>query len=426
MRGKKLSIGLNVVLALFVMGTIMASTHAAAQTETVLINFNRNDKLVGGLEPDAGLIFDGAGNLYGTTIAGGTECAADAGCGTVFKLTPKAGGGWAETVLHNFNFNGQDGVNPAAGVIFDGAGNLYGTTLGGGAYGYGTVFELERTEAGGFAEKILHSFGKNASDGRAPCAGVILDAAGNIYGTTSAGGFFGTGAVFEVEHTSSGGLAEKILHSFTNKGTGGSDPLAGLIFDTAGNLYSTTSWGGAYGSGTVFELTPTAGGSWTETVLYAFGFERPDGINPDTGVIFDAAGNLYGTTIGSSVAAGKGTVFELSPTASGTWTERILYTFCSKNDCTDGTIPRDGVIFDAAGNLYGTTSAGGAAYHEPGGTAFELKPAGDGSWTLTVLHSFVDDASPLASLIFDTSGNLYGTTYNGGAFGGGTVFEITP
>ena len=166
MRGKKLSIGLNVVLALFVMGTIMASTHAAAQTETVLINFNRNDKLVGGLEPDAGLIFDGAGNLYGTTIAGGTECAADAGCGTVFKLTPKAGGGWAETVLHNFNFNGQDGVNPAAGVIFDGAGNLYGTTLGGGAYGYGTVFELERTEAGGFAEKILHSFGKNASDGQ--------------------------------------------------------------------------------------------------------------------------------------------------------------------------------------------------------------------------------------------------------------------
>jgi len=256
MRGKKLSIAPIVVLAMIAMATLVVATYAAAQTETVLTSFNRNGKLVGGLEPAAGLIFDDAGNLYGTTAVGGTECAADDGCGTVFKLTPKAGGGWAETVLHNFNFNGKDGINPWAGVIFDGAGNLYGTTLGGGAYGYGTVFELERTEAGGFAEKILHSFGKNASDGRTPYAGVILDAAGNLYGTTFAGGFFGAGAVFEVERTSGGGLPEKILHNFSNKGTGGSDPMAALIFDTAGNLYGTTFYGGAFGGGTVFEITP--------------------------------------------------------------------------------------------------------------------------------------------------------------------------
>jgi len=335
MQGKKLSIALIVVLATFAL-----ASRAAAQTETVLTSFNRNDALVGGLEPDAGLIFDAVGNLYGTTALGGTECAADDGCGTVFKLTPKAGEGWAETVLHNFNLNGKDGINPFAGVIFDDAGNLYGTTQAGGAYGYGTVFELERTEAGGFAEKILHSFGKNASDGKSPYAGVTFDAAGNLYGTTSAGGYFGNGAVFELVRTSAGGFAEKILHSFSNKGTGGSGPMAGLIFDTAGNLYGTTFYGGAYGGGTVFELTPTAGGSWTETVLHAFYFERPDGIEPDAGLIFDGAGNLYGTTLGGSDNAGYGTVFELSPTAGGSWTEQILYTFCSETDCADGTVSR--------------------------------------------------------------------------------------
>jgi uncharacterized repeat protein (TIGR03803 family) len=209
MQGKKLSIALIVVLATFAL-----ASRAAAQTETVLTSFNRNDALVGGLEPDAGLIFDAAGSLYGTTALGGTECAADDGCGTVFKLAPKAGGGWDETVLHNFNLNGKDGINPFAGVIFDDAGNLYGTTQAGGAYGYGTVFELERTEAGGFAEKVLHSFGKNASDGKSPYAGVTFDADGNLYGTTSAGGYFGNGAVFELERTSASGFAEKILHSF--------------------------------------------------------------------------------------------------------------------------------------------------------------------------------------------------------------------
>jgi uncharacterized repeat protein (TIGR03803 family) len=421
MQGKKLSIALIVVLATFAL-----ASRAAAQTEKVLTSFNRNDALVGGLEPDAGLIFDAAGSLYGTTALGGTECAADDGCGTVFKLAPKAGGGWDETVLHNFNLNGKDGINPFAGVIFDDAGNLYGTTQAGGAYGYGTVFELERTEAGGFAEKVLHSFGKNASDGKSPYAGVTFDADGNLYGTTSAGGYFGNGAVFELERTSASGFAEKILHSFSNKGTGGSGPMAGLIFDTAGNLYGTTFYGGAYGGGTVFELTPTAGGSWTETVLHAFYFERPDGIEPDAGLIFDGAGNLYGTTLGGSDNAGYGTVFELSPTAGGSWTEQILYTFCSETDCADGTVPRGSLIFDVSGNLYGTTSSGGAASHDRGGTAFELKPTGDGSWTLTVLYSFGNDASPFAGLIFDTSGNLYGTTRQGGAFGGGTAFEITP
>src|ERR1019366_4407129 len=204
--------------------------------------------------------------------------------------------------------------------------------------------------------------------------------------------------------------ADNVLHNFNNDGTDGVNPQADLIFDAAGNLYGTTSQGGTSDAGTAFELTPAAGGTWTEKVLWSFGTGM-DGANPLAGLIFDGAGNLYGTTYNGGTS-NSGTVFELTPAAGGTWTEKVLYGF---DGGANGGDPSAGLIFDAAGNLYGTTSFGGPYNH---GTVFELMPAGGGSWTEQVLHNFgsgTDGISPLAGLIFDGAGNLYGTTYHGGS-----------
>ncbi len=231
---------------------------------------------------------------------------------------------------------------------------------------------------------------------------------------------------------------EKILHTFNNNGTDGAVPLAGLIFDAAGNLYGTTSRGGTgscfysgSGCGTVFKLSPNGGGGWTEQVLHYFSNNGTDGFQPLAGLIIDAAGNLYGTTATGGTHPG-GTVFELTPAQGGNWTEKVLYNFCSQTNCTDGAGPLAGLIFDAAGNLYGTTSAGGT--YQDFGTVFELMPTKGGGWTEQVLHSFApgtDGANPSAGLIFDAAGNLYGTTSYGGTYtcdgtSCGTVFEVSP
>jgi uncharacterized repeat protein (TIGR03803 family) len=209
-------------------------------------------------------------------------------------------------------------------------------------------------------EKVLYNFG-NGTDGVAPQAGLVMDAAGNLYGTTYNGGTYNYGTVFELTPAAGGGWTEMVLHNFNNDGVDGAYPHAGLIFDAAGNLYGTTHSGGTHNAscsndcGTVFELTPSAGGTWTEKVLYDFYSIRTDGAFPASSLIFDGAGNLYGTTIfGGASGAGNGTVFELTPAAGGGWTERVLYSFGA-----DGIWPYAGLIFDAAGNLYGTTSFGG-------------------------------------------------------------------
>jgi len=444
MRGKRLSIGLRAALAIFTVTLLVTNTWAATNwTEKVLHSFNQNN--TGGVEPLAGLIFDAAGNLYGTTNWGGTY-----GGGTVFELTPTAAGGWAETVLHSFG-NGTDGAHPLAGLIFDAAGNLYGTTYYGGASqscqggsspGCGTVFELMPTGAGGWTEKVLHNFNNDGTNGWWPRAGLITDAAGNLYGTTSAGGLYGRGIVFELTPSAGAGWTEKVLYSFNSNGADGHYPYAGLIFDAAGNLYGTTMSGGLYGRGTVFELTATAGGGWTEKVLYSFNSNGTDGHYPYAGLIFDAAGNLYGTTNegGTYLCAphsdGCGTVFELTPEAGGGWTEQVLHRFGN----SDGALPVSGsLIFDSAGNLYGTTVFGGdylcGPYGDGCGTVFELTPKAGGGWTEQVLHSFNNNDSavtngwwPWAGLITDTAGNLYGTTmYSSGIAGSaGTVFQLTP
>ena len=288
MRGKRLSIGLRAALAIFTVTLLVTSTWAATPwNEKVLHSFNDNGQ--DGGTPEAGLIFDAAGNLYGTTLGGGTY-----GGGTVFELTPTAGGGWTEKVLYSFcsQPNCTDGAGPLAGLILDAAGNLYGTTSQGGdyqcpsgTYTYcGTVFELKPIAGGGWTEQVLHSFDGSGTDGTYPSAGLIFDAAGNLYGTTQVGGYYGGGTVFELTPTAGGAWTENVLFSFD--GTGGAVPFAGLIFDGAGNLYGTTYEGGTYSNGTVFELTPTAGGGWTEQVLHGFG-NGTDGYYPHAGLIFD-------------------------------------------------------------------------------------------------------------------------------------------
>ncbi len=395
-------------------------------TEMVLHSFNNNGS--DGSNPYAGLTFDTAGNLYGTTWMGGSGSECVSGCGTVFELSPRQGGGWTEALLYSFNLNGTEGCEPYAGLVFDGAGNLYGATYRSGTYGHGTVFELSHG-SGGWTETVLHNF--NLVEGAYPNPGLIVDGSGNLYGTTHGGGAHGYGTVFEFKPGSGGGWTETVLHNFNWEGSDGAYPCAGLVFDRAGNLYGTTMQGGTHGYGTVFELSPGQGGSWTETVLYNFNNNGSDGTYPGAGLVFDANGNLYGTTnVGG--AHHYGTVFELSP-GQGGWTEALLHSF--NNDGIDGIYPVTGVIVDAHGNLYGTTVYGGMRLSYElcrygCGTVFELSPNGSGGWTENVLHSFnnngTDGADPYAALILDAHGNLYGTTNVGGAHDYGTVFELSP
>jgi len=407
MQGKELAVRLRA--ALLILTVILWVTSSYAATEKILHSFGGGSD---GTYPTSALVVDASGHLYGTTFAGGAY-----GLGTAFELSPNAGGGWTEKILHSFG-NGTDGGNLYAGLIFDASGNLYGTTYAGGAYGAGTVFELSPRTGGGWAEKILHNFG-NGTDGANPCASLIFDAAGNLYGTTYQGGAYTSGTVFEMSPKAGGGWTEKTLHSF-GKGTDGAKPFYGLIFDASGNLYGTTNLGGLYTYyGVAFELMPKVGADWMEKILHSFG-NTGDGSNP-SGLIFDASGNLYGTT--SSGGAGYlGTVFELTPSSGGDWTETLIFSF----DFTDGSDPHAGVIFDAAGNLYGVTDEGGAS---ESGTAFELTLGNGGTWTETILHSFAfdgrDGANPYASLVSDAAGNLYSTTDAGGTYGVGAVFEIT-
>ena len=309
-----------------------------------------------------------------------------------------------EKLLYSFGTVRTDGAYPQAGLILDKAGNLYGTTSGGGAYNEGTVFELMRRAGGHWTERILHSF-KGGADGSHPSANLIFDTSGNLYGTTYQGGADSSGTVFELIPKASGGWTEKVLHSF-GQGKDGASPYASLIIDAAGNLYGTAFHGGADGFGTVFELTPKAAGKWAEKVLHSF--NGKDGKYPSASLIFDASGNLYGPT--------EESIFELMPKTGGGWTEKVLHNSGSTGD----------LIFDGAGKLYGTTYLGGP--HDEG-TVFELTREADGKWKYLVVYSFlggVDGANPFAGLAIDASGNMYGTTYEGGGDLQGTVFEFTP
>lgn len=399
---------------------VIATQGAHAQTFTVIHDFSGTD----GYSPYATLTLDTAGNLYGTTAASLT------GEGTAFSLKPSHGG-WVLNTLVAFS-GGDDGGYPYGGVVFSPSGALYGTTTYGGLLGYGVVYSLRppntvcKSVICGWTETVVHSF--SGSDGNGPyLENLVFDHSGNLYGTTSNGGVSNHGVVFQM--TRSGGTwNEIVLHSFLG-GNDGSFPASGVIVDAAGNLYGTTGQGGGSGCGgtgcgTVYQLSPSGSG-WKETILYSFQGGN-DGQNPYGGVILDPSGNLYGTTSDGG-SGGSGTVFELSP-ASGNWTFALLYSL--SGGCCAGSLGN--LAMDGAGNLYGTAYSTGDGLS---GSVFKLKRS-DSGWTYITLHNFgyrgPDGDLPVGGPTVDANGNVYGTTSDGGTHSCGfevtcgVVWEITP
>ena len=353
--------------------------------------------------PTAGLVADSAGNFYGTTEYGGNPACA-LGCGSVFKMNA------AGNVKILYRFTGKaDGGTPYAGLIRDAAGNLYGTTRYGGNFvcggGCGTVFKID----GAGHETVLHSF--TGSDGWVPQGRLVRDAAGNLYGTTYDGGDvtcnppYGCGAVFKIDATNH----ETVLYAFSGT-TDGRFPISGLVRDAAGNLYGATLSGGSGDLGTVFRVDANG----NETVLHSFAGE-PDGSSPFTDLL-RVGPDLYGTTA-TGGTFGLGTVFKVDAT---TGNETVVYNFAGDSD---GRYPLAGLVSDAQGNLYGTTSQGGSSFIF--GTVFKLDRNGDET-VLDIFTGEFDGKFPQADLIRDAAGNLYGTTMLGGSLGFGTVFKVAP
>ena len=400
---------LVLAFALVVGVAVVATPRMQAQTFNVLYNFtNASD----GASPVAGLTIDKAGNLYGTAQSGG------AGYGTAFELK-HSGSSWTFKPLYSFA-SGTDGASPMARLMFGAKGRLYGTTSQGGA-GYGTVFKLTGPTGATqppLTEAVIYSF-MSGNDGAQPSAGdLIFDKAGNMYGTTSYGGASGNGTVFKLTAPKGkkGNWVETVLYAF-GQGTDGAVPVAGVTFDASGNLYGTTSAGGTYGYGIVFELTPS-GSSWTESILYNFTGGN-DGGTAYGGLLFDQSGNLYGATISGGTGTG-GTVFQMTP-SSGGWNYNVLY------NIPGWTVsgPFRTIMMDASGSLYVTTHCDGV-YGE--GSSFKLTPS-NGTWTYSDIYDFTggtDGKFVISDLTFDQNGNLYGTTQQGGANGYGVIFEITP
>jgi uncharacterized repeat protein (TIGR03803 family) len=370
---------------------------AQAQSFSVIYSFTGG---ADGGYPTDGFVIGSAGNLYATASVGGAY-----GAGVVFKLSETG----AENVLYNFT-GGADGANPNSRLTSDADGYLYGTTFSGGANGAGTVFKV--TLAG--AETVVYSF-KGGTDGANPIAQLTFDGEGNLYGTTSAGGAYNGGTVFEVSKAG----VETVLHSFGN-GTDGTDPVAGVTLTKKGQIFGTTAAGGASGDGTVFALTPSQSG-WKETILHSFALGT-DGGTPYAGLVYDQSGNLYGTTTagGQGGEDGGGTIFKLTP-SGGELTFSVLDGLAGYG--ISGTYRN--VLLDASGNIYATTHCDGTY---SAGTVYELTPSGS-TWNYNPLYEFTGGSDGLYSfsnLVFDKQGNLYGTTKYGGAKGYGVAFKITP
>jgi len=392
---------MRLTLTLVALSVLLAvSTRPAdAQSESVLYTFTGKSD---GLYPSAGLVSDVAGNLYGTTIEGGLGCPTNTlGCGVVFEISPNGSGGWNQTVLHSFS-GPPDPANSWAPVIFDKAGNLYGTTGYGGTYNFGAIFELSPAGAS-WTEKVLYSYPYGPWFPAFPNTALVMDAAGNLYCSAAHGGSLAAGTVLKL--TPAGDAT--VLHSFGESGDG-SYPES-MVLDSQGNLYGTTSSGGAYGAGTVFMLTPNG----AYTLLYSFGSQSGDSNGPGY-LVMNTDGDLYSVAWGGG-AHGNGTVFKITTTG----VETVLYSFGSQPG--DGANPTAGPAFDQNGNLYGETYVGGANNK---GTVFKLTPTG----VETVLYSFGsqpgDGFNPQGTLVLDGQVNLYGITGVGGAYGAGTVFEI--
>jgi uncharacterized repeat protein (TIGR03803 family) len=371
----------------------------------------------------AGVVIDAKGNLYGKTSGGGAY-----GYGTVFELTPGSGGKWTETILHNFCSlpHCDDGAASFSGLILGATGDLFGTSNT-------ATFEMT-PGSGGWTFSIL-------CDCIVPS---VFDAAGNLYGIGGPGEH-NAGAVVELmsPSTGNGSSSEKVLYSFCSQPPqcrDGEPPEWGLAWDAMGNLYGTTELGGngypacpgSGGCGVAYQLSPGKDGQWKHHTLHRFAAFRSDGELPLSGVVIDGSGNVYGTTVeggrtrnNNVCPVGCGTVYKLTPESNGQWKETILHDF--PNSARDGNGPVGGLVFDNAGNLYGTTSGGGDPVCQCG-VIFKMIPSSNGKWSYTVLHRFTgkDGWSPQASLILDKNyKHLYGTTVEGGPGGAGVVFEIT-
>jgi len=365
--------------------------------------------------PDS-VVLDPNGNIYGITGLGGAE-----GVGTVFELTPEPNNQWKKATLYDFQQSGPN--TPNGGLILDGAGNLYGTTTAGGTNDRGVVFELT-PNGGGWDLSALYDFGPAGSDACCPWGKLLMDRLGNLYGAG--------GAAFELSPLS-GAWLETTLHDFNGQNGDGYSADASVISDQIGHLYGTTTWGGGsskcpnFGCGTVYKLVPVPDEShavWREQILHAFGYVQGDGVEPGVGSLaLNARGQLFGTTLGGGTN-GAGIVFGLTRSATPRWQESILHNF---NLDANGYEPAGGITLGRDGALYGTTIAGGSPRCGCG-VIYKLSPQPDGRWQYTVLHTFAgfDGAEPDANLTIDSKGNLYGTTLTGGPGGAGVVFEITP
>ena len=418
----------SVRFAVVIFAAVLANNAWAAGAEKVLHSFTGGND---GIDPAATLAADSAGNLYGTTVSGGTGTLCTNGCGTVFELSPVAGGKWKEEVLYNFT-GGSDGKNPYGGVTLDSKGDLYGTTVSGGSGGSctgdgcGVVYLLSKSGKK-WVETVMYNF-TGGKDGFGPGGTVVFDGAGNLYGTTPDGGNLrkcnglGCGVVYQISPVRGGGWTQTVLHTFTGGADGAVGSLGPLFVDKTGSIFGIAELGGdpSCQCGTVFRLT-SVGGAWKFKTLLAF-TGIPNAGSPYGGVIADAKGKLYGTTYFGG-ANGAGSVFELTKSA-GKFTESVLYSFTGG---ANGGSPTTTLMFDAKGNLYGTTSAGGDSNGD--GVVFKLAPKSGGKWKESVVHTFgkgSDGRNPYYGLISDKSGNLFGTTAIGGGSGQGVVFEVTP
>lgn len=429
MRSTKVSTGLIVVLAIFTLSLLATSTRATAQTEVVLHSFPAGT--TDGYEPVGNVVFKGATQLYGATVDGGTGTPYPRG--TVFELAAKRGV-WSETVP--FDPSTADGSPYSSGLLLH-AGKLYGATQGGSS-GEGAVFELTYTAGTGWAPTILYSFGSNPLlplDGQGPSSGLVF-VGSNIYGTTAYGGSnvncgsssapVGCGTVFELTPATVGGWTESVVYNF-GSGTDGKLPV-GLVFH-GGNLYGMTEDGGLHSEGMLFELNPK---TLVEQDLYDFPVPTTGGTTgavPNFGLVADAAGNLYGTT-SQGGTHNNGIAFELTyDTNTKIWTPTDLHDFYY---LVDGAYP-SALILDKSGNLYGTTLENGPNNNAEG-VAFELLAGPTAPWTEKILYTFcsvstvsqncTDGSYPSSGLTFDTNYNLYGVTQEGGAYGWGTVYQI--
>jgi uncharacterized repeat protein (TIGR03803 family) len=397
MRSKNTLLGLYVAAIAALTTLTMSAMPAAAQTETILVNLQPNAV---GYSATEGVAFDSSGNLYGVTSSGGGDDS-----GAIFEMSPAGGGTWSAPVVI-LDVAGR----PESPLVFH-AGNIFTTATFQGLEG--GVYELS-PGAGGWTQDLLYDFQRR--DARAPWGNVAFDSSGNLYGTAQIGPIHpDLGAVYELTPTESGEWTESL--PFVGGGlTYGSNPLW-VITTPSGSLYVATEFGGAYQGGAVFQLTPSAEG-WTPSLMYAF----PSGSSPCC-LTLDASGDVYGTTFGRG-AYNAGSVFRLKKTASGAWGLKTLFSF--GNGAT-GTFPTfSAPVLDSAGNLYGTTSSGGSG---GAGVVYKLSPGARGNWAETVLHNFtsngVDGITPYGGVVFGPDGNLYGTTYYGGLFNDGIVYELT-